>query len=153
MTNKKKNIIVSVMFMAFGAFLFVESLGIKHMMKNDVGSGFFPKVISVAIIVVSAIRLIMALRENTGEKKASNDDKIGGLLTILLIGAYVLAFNTIGFLISTAAYLFLQMLVLTPEEKRNLPLLAGLAISAPILIYVLFVYVINTPLPKGVFGF
>ena len=37
MTDKKRNLIVSFLFMAFGVFLLVESMGIKHMMKNDVG--------------------------------------------------------------------------------------------------------------------
>lgn len=154
MSDKKKNILTSVVFLAFGAFVYVQSLGIKHMMANDVGSAFFPKVISVAMIAVAAIRLAMALREPEAEKKDDqNNDAKGGLITILLILVYVLAFNSVGFLISTAIYLFLQMLVLTPAEKRKLPLLIGISIVAPLFIYTLFVYVINTPLPKGIFGF
>jgi len=154
MSDKKKNILTSVVFLAFGAFVYVQSLGIKHMMANDVGSAFFPKVISVAMIAVAIIRLVMSLREPETEKKGDqgNDPK-GGLLTILLILAYVMAFNSVGFLISTAIYLFLQMLVLTPAEKRKLPLLALISIVAPLFIYTLFVYIINTPLPKGIFGF
>ncbi len=154
MSDKKKNILTSVVFLAFGAFVYVQSLGIKHMMANDVGSAFFPKVISVAMIAVAAIRLVMALREPEKEKKGdTGNDAKGGLITILLILAYVMAFNSVGFLISTAIYLFLQMLVLTPAEKRKLPMLAIISIVAPLFIYTLFVYVINTPLPKGIFGF
>lgn len=153
MTDRKRNLIVSFVFMAFGIFLLVESMGIKQMMKNDVGSGFFPKVIAVAIIAVSLIRLVMTLLEPVGEKKESNSDKAGGWLSILLIGAYVVAFRPVGFIIDTAVYLFLQMLVLTPKEKRNIPLLGVIAIVAPLCIYTLFVYAINTPLPKGIFGF
>lgn len=153
MTNKKRNLIVSIMFLAFGVFLFVQALGIKHMMKNDVGSGFFPKVIGVAIIVVALIRLVMTLREPEGAAKKSNSDMKGGWMTIVLVVLYVLAFNSVGFLISTAVYLFLQMLVLTPAEKRKIPLLAFISVAAPLFIYVLFVYVINTPLPKGIFYF
>lgn len=154
MSDKKKNILTSVVFLVFGAFVYVQSLGIKHMMANDVGSAFFPKVISVAMIAVAAIRLVMALREPEAEKKNNQgNDAKGGLITILLILAYVMAFNSVGFLISTAIYLFLQMLVLTPAEKRKLPILAIISIVAPLFIYTLFVYVINTPLPKGIFGF
>lgn len=154
MSDKKKNILTSVVFLVFGAFVYVQSLGIKHMMANDVGSAFFPKVISVAMIAVAIIRLVMALREPEAEKKNNQgNDAKGGLITILLILAYVMAFNSVGFLISTAIYLFLQMLVLTPAEKRKLPILAIISIVAPLFIYTLFVYVINTPLPKGIFGF
>lgn len=153
MTDKKRNIVTSLLFLAFGVFLFVQSMGIKHMMKNDVGSGFFPKVIGVAMIVVSIVRLIMALRETEGEAKKSNSDMMGGLATIILIAAYVLAFNAVGFLISTAVFLFLEMLILTPAEKRNIPLLLVISIVAPIAIYALFTYAISSPLPKGILYF
>lgn len=153
MTNKKRNLVVSILFLAFGVFLFVQSMGVKHMMKNDVGSGFFPKVIAIAMIAVSLVRLVMTLKEEEKEAKKSNSDPKGGWMTIALVSLYVLAFNEVGFLIATVIYLFLQMLVLTPAEKRNIPLLAGISIAAPVFIYTLFVYVINTPLPKGIFGF
>lgn len=153
MTDRKRNLIVSFVFLAFGVFLLVESMGIKHMMKNDVGSGFFPKVIAVLIIGVSLIRLVMTMLEPVGEKKKSNSDMAGGWLSILLIGAYVVAFQPVGFIIDTMVYLFLQMLVLAPKERRNLPLLGIIAVLAPLCIYTLFVYAINTPLPKGIFGF
>lgn len=153
MTNKKRNLVISGLFLAFGVFLFVQSMGVKHMMKNDVGSGFFPKVIAVAIIAAALVRLILTLKEPEGEAKKASSDMMGGWLTIALVGIYVIAFNEVGFLIATAIYLFLQMLVLTPAEKRNIPLLAGISIAAPVFIYTLFVYVINTPLPKGIFGF
>lgn len=153
MTAKKKNIITSVLFLAFGAFVYYEASGIKHVMNNDVGSAFFPKIIAGAMIVVALIRLVMALREEEKEAKDSDSDLKGGWETILLLCAYVLAFQPVGFILDTMAFLFLEMLVLTPKEKRNLPLLGGLSIATPLLIYTLFVYVINTPLPKGLFGF
>ena len=153
MTVKKKNILTSILFLAFGAFVFYESMGIKHVMKNDVGSAFFPKIISGAMIVVALIRLVMALREEEKEAKASDSDLKGGWETIFLLCAYVLAFRPVGFILDTMVFLFLEMLVLTPKEKRNLLLLGGLSVATPLIIYTLFVYVINTPLPKGIFGF
>ena len=98
MTDKKRNLIVSFLFMAFGVFLLVESMGIKHMMKNDVGSGFFPKIIAIVMIAVSVIRLIMTLLEPSGETNTSDSDMVGGWLSILLIVAYVMAFRSVGFI-------------------------------------------------------
>ncbi len=153
MTDKKKSIIVSVMFLAFGIFMFVMSLSLKAMMQNDVGSGFFPKVISVVFIAMSAARLIMAVREKEGEAKPADSDMKGGWETVLLIGAYCLAFQPVGFIISTIVYLFLQILVLTPAERKSIPVAAIISVVASVAIYVLFNYVINSPLPKGIFGF
>ena len=153
MSNKEKNLVVSLVFMAFGIFLFVESMGIKHMMKNDVGSAFFPKVVAVAITGVSVIRLIMTLREPAGERKKSNSDLKGGWLTIVLIAAYVMAFQPVGFIISTIVYLFLQILVLVPKEKRSWPLTIIISVVAPLAIYGLFTYLISSPLPKCLWGY
>ena len=153
MSSKKKNLIVSLVFMAFGIFLFVEAMGIKHMMKNDVGSAFFPKVVAVAITGVSVIRLIMTLREPAGERKKSSSDLKGGWLTIVLIAAYVMAFQPVGFIISTIVYLFLQILVLVPKEKRSWPLTIIISVVAPLAIYGLFTYLISSPLPKGLWGY
>ncbi len=119
MTDKKKNIITSILFLAFGIFVFYEASGIPHVMKNDVGSAFFPKIISGAMIVVSIIRLVLALREKEGEVKASNSDLKGSWETILLLCLYVLAFQPVGFILDTIVFLFLEMLVLTPRRSET----------------------------------
>ena len=105
------------------------------------------------MIAVSVIRLIMTLLEPSGETNTSDSDMVGGWLSILLIAAYVMAFRSVGFIIDTVIYLFIQMLILTPKEKRNMLTIGIISIIAPICIYTLFTYVINTPLPKGIFGF
>ena len=123
------------------------------MMKNDVGSAFFPKVISVAMIIFAVICLVQALRMEEKESKKTDSDKKGGWLTVLLIAGYVVIFEPVGFIISTMIYLFLQILVLTPAEKRKWPVIIAISVIAPLAIYTLFVYVINTPLTKGIFYF
>ncbi len=154
MTTKNKDLLVSILFIAFGVFVFVESLGIKHMMKNDVGSAFFPKVVAVGIIAVALIKLVFTLSgKSDGAIKKSGSDMKGGWMTILLLAAYVLLFSSVGFILTTAAYLFLQMLILCPEEKRKLPLLGTISVVTPLFVYILFVHVISMPLPKGLFGF
>ncbi|MDY3280768.1 tripartite tricarboxylate transporter TctB family protein [Dysosmobacter sp.] len=153
MSEKKKNLVTSIVFLLFGVFVYVQSLGIKHMMKNDVGSAFFPKVISVAMIIFGVICLVQSLRAEEKESKKTDSDKKGGWLTVLLIAGYVLIFEPVGFLISTMIYLFLQILVLTPAEKRKWPVIIAISVIAPLAIYTLFVYVISTPLTKGIFYF
>ncbi len=153
MTDKKKGIITSVIFLVFSIVMVVFARQIKPMMQNDVGSGFFPTVIGVAMCAISVLRLVMAVREKEGEAKKSGDDIKGGLETLILVGAYCIVFSSVGFIISTIVYLFLQILVLTPAEKRNIPITIAISLIAPFVIYAMFVYLINTPLPKGLFGF
>ena len=65
----------------------------------------------------------------------------------------VLAFQPVGFIISTIVYLFLQILVLVPKEKRSWPLTIIISVVAPLAIYGLFTYLISSPLPKGLWGY
>ena len=153
MSEKTKGIITSILFLAFSIVMIVFARQYKPMMKNDLGSGFFPMVVGIAMAALSVLRLILALREKKGEVKKSGDDLMGGLATIILIGGYCIAFNPIGFIISTMVYLFLQILVLTPKEKQSWPITIAISVIAPIAFYVLFVYAINTPLPKGLLSF
>ena len=149
MTDKKKGIITSVIFLVFSIVMVVFARQIKPMMQNDVGSGFFPTVIGFSMCAISVLRLVMAVREKEGEAKKSGDDIKGGLETLILVGAY----SSVGFIISTIVYLFLQILILTPAEKRSIPITIAISLIAPFVIYAMFVYLINTPLPKGLFGF
>lgn len=153
MTEKAKNIAVSVVSIAFGILLFLESYGIKGKMRHDMGSGFFPAVIAAAVVVVAIIHLILVLRDKGQNEVKGVGDVRGGLETIVLVLLYVAAFQPVGFIISTVLYLFLQIIVLTPAEKIRLPFISAFSFIFPFFIYVFFVYVINTPLPIGMFGF
>ncbi len=153
MTSKTKNLIVSVFSLCIGAFLFANSSEILPGMRNDMGSGFFPKVVALAIIAVALLLLVMSLKDKERGTKEFKGDILGGVFSIVLILAYVCAFQSVGFIISTVLYLYLQILVLTPSEKLNLPFLCGFSFAVPLGVYALFVYGLNTPLPIGMFGF
>ena len=154
MTEKKKNIICSALFFLFGAFLMYESLPIKPMVGKDLGSGY----VAVAIMVVAAIEMFVSLRDRTSEKeekKESSDtsDTRGGLLTIALICAYVALYGELGFVISTALYLFLQMNIFSTKENRKIVLYAVVSIAATLIIYVVFNNIIGMQLPAGILDF
>ena len=155
MTDKKRDLLCSVIFLAFGILMFVQSAAIKPLMgSKDLGSGFVPKIIAGCIIVIAGVKLIMTLTSKKEEKKIENDeDKVGGLLTIALLLIYSVLFNTLGFILSTVLYLFAQMLILSDERNRKIPLFAVIAVVAPVVIYALFVYVIKMPLPAGLLSF
>ena len=106
MTNKQRDYACSVLFLIFGIFMFIQSLSIHSMMDKDVGSGFVPKIVAMAIIVISAIKLLLTfLSKKSEEAKKSDEDIMGGLLTIVLLAIYVVLFKPLGFILSTFIYL------------------------------------------------
>lgn len=156
MTRKTKDILISLVFIILGIFIFIQSMSMDPLMKNDVGSGFFPKVVAIVMIAMAILNLIVAFKEGNNlieKKEQKNQDSFGGWATIVLIGIYVITYQSVGFLIGTSIYLFLQIMILSPKEKMNIPLFAIISVVTPVFIYFVFTRLINMPLPKGIFGF
>lgn len=154
MTDRKRDISCAVLFLVFGVFMFFQALPIEPIMGKDLGSGFVPKIIAGAIIVIALVKLALVLFSKEKETKLKNDDDMmGGLLTVAALLVYMSIFKSVGFILSTALYLFVQITILSDEKNRNLPLFGVISVVAPLAIYALFVYAIKMPLPTGIFSF
>lgn len=156
MGTKQRNLTTSVIFLIFGAFMLVQSLAVKHKIASDVGSGYVPAFISVCLIVVAGAKLILTLTEKTktaAEKEKGDTDWKGGVGTILMMALYMFCFEPVGFILSSAVYLFAQITWFSNSENRNPILFAVIAVVLPVVIDALFVYAIKMPLPKGILGF
>ena len=156
MKNKTRDIICSLLFLILGIFMFSQALKITSIMGKDLGSGFMPKVIAVALVLTSLLKLIVTFFEKNPseeEKENNNQDSKGGLLTIGALLFYVLTFEILGFIVSTTAYLFIQMLIFSDEKNRKPLLFLIISVVFSIATYVLFVYLIQKPLPTGILSF
>ena len=155
MTNKQRNLLTSVLFLAFGIFMFIQSQGVKHKIASDVGSGYVPAFIAGCLIVVSVSKLIITLTRHDpddNKKQKSDSSTKGGVVTILIMLVYMLAFEPVV-IVSSVVFLFALMNWFANNENRNLPLFAAVSILLPVAVDALFVFVIKMPLPKGIIGF
>lgn len=73
-------------------------------------------------------------------------------MTIGALLFYVVAFEFVGFIIATAIYVFIQTLILSDDTNRKPKLFALIAISTSLVVYGLFVYVFEKPMPTGLLG-
>lgn len=156
MTNKQRNLLTSVLFLIFGVFMFIQSQGVKHKIASDVGSGYVPAFIAGCLIVVSVSKLIITLtRKDPADNvvKKSDSSTKGGIVTILIMLAYMLAFEPVGFIVSSILFLFALMNWFANNENRNIPLFGVIAVVFPVAVSALFTFVIKMPLPKGIIGF
>lgn len=156
MTNKQRNLLTSVLFLAFGIFMFIQSQGVKHKIASDVGSGYVPAFIAGCLIVVSVSKLIITLtRKDPADNvvKKSDSSTKGGIVTILIMLAYMLAFEPVGFIVSSILFLFALMNWFANNENRNIPLFGVISVVFPVAVSALFTFVIKMPLPKGIIGF
>ncbi len=154
MSNKTRDLLCGILFLAVGAFMFQQSLGIEPIIAKEVGSGFVPKVIASVFICLSVLLVVLTLlKPHKTESVAKNEDIKGGVVTIAMLAAYVLLFDKLGFILSSALYLFAQILIFSNDQNRKLPLFGAIAVVTPVVIYFLFVKAFELMLPAGILPF
>ena len=156
MSNKIRDLILSVIMLVFGVAMIVLARDIPHKIASDVGSAYVPTFLGVCIIVVGAAKLILTVlnkKPPADEKILFTQDALGGFGTIALMLVYMLALEPVGFIISSTVYLFVQMMLLSDKTNRKPVLFAIIAVLLPAAVDALFVYAIKMPLPVGILGF
>lgn len=112
------------------------------------GSGFMPKIIAVLMIFFG---LVLALRASESKPFAtvpwSDAKHAGQVVAITAIGAAL--YEWLGFL--TTNILLMSALLVVIERRKLLPA-AVYSVSVVVATYVLFVYLLKTPLQTGPFG-
>ncbi len=156
MTNKIRDILCAIIVIAFGAAMIYYVKDVRRVIRTDVGSAFVPTLIGWCIVVTGACKLLYSIfthMKEESKKIVFDQDMFGGIATIILMVLYMIAFQPVGFVVSSAVYLFLQMLLFSEKSNRKIVLFAVIAVVLPLAVDALFVYVIHMPLPVGVFGF
>lgn len=118
MDVRRNNIIISIIFILIGGFLYYEASFIKILMDKDLGSGFFPKVIGISMVIMALLNFCITLLDKRQKKQEnrSQDDWKSFILTILCMIIYVAIFDSLGFILSTILYLFSQIIVLSKRK-------------------------------------
>ena len=103
--------------------------------------------------MVQGVLTLLDKSPSTKAKDKLFEDAKGGVVTILLMAAYMAILEPVGFIFSSILYLFLQILWLSDDTNRKPVLFAIIAVVLPVAVSALFAFVIKMPLPKGIFGF
>jgi len=171
--RKKGDLAVAVCLFGFGAATAVLSLGMRIGSLRSMGTGFFPFVLGVLLMVLSSIyagQLLLAAAgsaragEAAGELGAGGDRPIArragklGLdaptkqvvLSLGILALVAALFTTIGYLLSCfiIMVLFLRLLG-TRKWLTTLGMSAATALAS----YVVFVKLLKVLLPKGLVAF
>jgi hypothetical protein len=113
------------------------------------GSGFMPKIVAGLTIFFG---LVLALRANESKVFAtlSWSDAKHAALVVAITAAAIALFERLGFLTVNVLMIFALLAVI---ERRRLIPAAIYSVAVAVTTYVLFVYVLKTPLEPGPFGF
>lgn len=143
----------------FSIFYLVNAFQIKTRPKLTPGyanARIMPILLGVLLAILSIVCIINGLKnirradEEKTQDKTDKGDAMAVVLTFVIIIAYVLIMPTLGFILSTMIYLFLQMIVLAPPEKRNYVLFAIVSVVFTAFVFVAFRVGLQQLLPRGI---
>ena len=161
MKEKRETILMGVFFLASSALLFVSAMSIPAPNALTKGGDYMPKVMAVFLAVCSLgflVTGIMKEPDRAGSGKAEAGQEMGKKQWLLfavelaLLFSYLYLLKTVGFLIMTSAYIFVQAWVITVKEERRPVKMAVIAVVSTVIIYLTFVKGFKLLLPAGILG-
>jgi putative tricarboxylic transport membrane protein len=146
-----ESIIVICFVVLMSAYLYESFYLVPTMMSDYVGPSMFPQLIAVLGLILAAIYFFQ-LRSAGSEEPAAGGptglrEELSNLAPVGPIVVYVLLLEPIGFLFSTALYVFVAMLVYGRSMIESLVY----AVSLSIAFFVLFYYALLAQIPMGWF--
>ena len=141
---------------ALGIFFLFVGLGYLYMTsalpkKQFIDAAFVPYALAIPMCLLGLLQLWQASKlPNKPSENADSADYGTVCKTLGLIIAYVALLEPIGFPIMTAAYLFVQFIVLTPVDKKiNYVSYGTIALITSAVVYLTFRHAFDMILPIG----
>lgn len=141
--NKKLNVFIGIVIVLFSAFMYLLT---GDMPKE---SALFPRGLIILFAILGILLSITSLKD---KKDSSKDIKTifastkEALIGLGIITAYAVAINFVGFFIATTVFIVAFMIVYKQKSIRKIMITA---VVLNLFIYLVFVYQLNVPLPKG----
>lgn len=146
--------------------LYAASFDIKEFITTRVGASFLPRLTAALFAILGGLLVLGSFRcaspvESVSERKdqkefAAEEKVFGGLpavfLSIILMCIYVGLMDSVGFILTSIGYIFLQILVLKKDVKPKYLLFILVSVIFPIIVYFLFVKVFKVMIPAGILG-
>ena len=146
---KKVDIISAVLVIPICVYVFYES-GRWPILPDMGNPAWIPRGVALCLLGAALRLLYLALKGRAFflESRLKGADRTRVLWVAALTGAYVIFVERLGFVATTAPYMFGFALVL---GERRWVRLALFAVVVPVATYLLFDTALNVPLPRGLF--
>lgn len=161
MLNKYRDVISGSVLLIVSIIMFTATFSIKRLTVSRIGSQFMPQLVFGFLAVLSIIIIYDRLKKarlydsSIKADEKSSEEKVNTkavLATFAALAVYAFLLETVGFLIMTALYLFVQISILSGKKNRKLPTFAIIAVSSSVIIYYTFRLVFDLMLPAGILG-
>ncbi|MGN6571004.1 MAG: tripartite tricarboxylate transporter TctB family protein [Pseudolabrys sp.] len=136
-------------FIAFGILVIAISGSLPFGNLSSPGSGFLPIILSVLMMLFGATLMVRAGESRPFATLAWSDARHAAMV-VLITAVAIAVFEPLGFATSNVLMMLALLLVI---ERRGVGPAALYSVGVVGITYVLFVYLLKTPLETGPFGF
>lgn len=146
---------------ALGAAIYAASFGIRDFAAVGVGATFFPRLASIGFVILGAILTVQAIKAPkavaatapvSSEGTSSSKKNFSVLYSMGLFIVYLALMQTLGYIVCSALYIFIQTLILKPRSQKRYILYGIIAVISSLTTYLLFVRVFGVMMPTGIFS-
>ena len=155
MFRKCRDLIMGAVMLALSAFYLIFTQQIKTRPKLTppyAGARVIPNLLGVILAVLSVILIVQGWRKLKAPQEAEEKgaDVLAVAETFAVIIGYTVLLQPAGFILSTVVYLFAQMMVLAPADKRNPVLFIIVSVAFTAFVFVAFRIGLQQLLPRGI---
>jgi putative tricarboxylic transport membrane protein len=150
------DLIVGSVLLLIAILLFVGSFFIQERSNaTAIGPRTMPQVVGIILALTAILIMVDTIRKFHGTPAATTETQkdwrsiVTVTETIVLLIAYVLSLNLLGFPTSSSLYLFLQFVILDVAWKKKIPVYILLSIGVSIIVFIIFRQFFSLSLPTG----
>lgn len=160
-----KDLVTGIVAAAFSAFYLMQTSGIKVFGGATAGvtAQTVPRLWGVAMLALSILLILRSILAMRKKSEQDEEESLGFLArlkerrevvcTFALLILYAALMKPVGFIIMSIIYVYLQVWVLTPPEKRTKKMhtiAGGLAVFFSVSLYFVFTKYLMVMLPPGI---
>ncbi len=158
--KKYGDIVVGIFFMILSVGLIAMARALPKSKVMEIGPDFMPMVIGVVTLILAALLTVISIKNfkmHAAELEGTeipDCDYVRVISSIILVLIYVFLMQPVGFILTTLVFLLLQMIVLSPNEERDVKHIIRLLVIDVIftlIVFMLFRYGFKIVLPAGIF--
>ena len=155
--KKCRDLILGIVLLALSIAYLVMARQIKtrpKMVPSYANSQIIPTLLGILLAILSICLIYQGIRgmkkeDGSPVQKMSKVDLLSVALTFAAMVLYIIILPYLGFILSTMVFLFAQITILSPKEKRNLLLFAIVAVVFTIIAFIAFRIGLSQMLPRG----
>lgn len=155
---RDKDVLSAIVLILVAAYVFFASGQLEARTQMDIGPDFMPRLLAVLMFGLALVQLLGALKRarppeprrmpRTGDLV----ERYADIFSLLAILGYVLLFQSLGFILASVLFLFVQFAIMAPRSERRYLRFALLAVVVSVVSFWFFERGFYVFLPPGILG-